>query len=262
MTGTRVRARLWNVSGRAFASYARDGLRGGLRDASRGVRGGVRGDATGSGGGGGGDGVVATATSLVGFDARRLRVREATSRALDRLARDALEARIAGDARGRLGVPRAGFAGRARARRVGAWGVSPPFRGVGGRARRGEVTPRGGVPRGGDGPRRGGGGGGGGGGEGLGAGRLARHAREESLRLGAKARLLREDARRFRFRGGEVPDGNDVVAVQGHDEAAIARAGEQPGRHAVQVARAHVAPSGETRLAAPVLMRAPSGEPV
>ena len=253
----RVRARGWNIFGRAFASHARDGLRGGLRDASRGVRRGVRGDATCSRGGGGGDGVVATATSLVGLDARRLRVREATSCALDRLARDALEARVAGRARGRLGVRRAGFAERAPAsvgalrvaRRVGAWGVSTP-------PRRGEVTPRGGVFRRGDGPRRGRSGRGRGG-EGLRAGRLARHAREESLRLGAKARLLPEDARRFR--GREVLDGDVVVAVECHDEAAIALAGEHPRRHAVRVARAHVAPSEETRRAAPVLVRAPGG---
>ena len=188
-------------------------------------------------------------------DARRLRVREATSRALDRLARDALEARVAGRARGRLGVRRAGFAERAPAsvgalrlaRRVGAWGVSTP-------PRRGEVTPRGGVFRRGDGPRRGRSGRGRGG-EGLRAGRLARHAREESLRLGAKARLLPEDARRFR--GGEVLDGDVVVAVECHDEAAIALAGEHPRRHAVRVARAHVAPSEETRRVAPVLVRAP-----
>ena len=150
---------------------------------------------------------------------------------------------------------RAGFAERAPAsvgalrvaRRVGAWGVSTP-------PRRGEVTPRGGVFRRGDGPRRGRSGRGRGG-EGLRAGRLARHAREESLRLGAKARLLPEDARRFR--GGEVLDGDVVVAVECHDEAAIALAGEHPRRHAVRVARAHVAPSEETRRAAPVLVRAP-----
>ena len=54
-------------------------------------------------------------------------------------------------------------------------------------------------------------------------------------------------------------DGDVVVAVECHDEAAIALAGEHPRRHAVRVARAHVAPSEETRRAAPVLVRAPGG---
>ena len=184
------------------------------------------------------------------------RPRGDVARARPPRARDALEARVAGRARARArGAPRGvrgASAGERRgvarvARRVGAWGVSTP-------ASAREVTPRGGVFRRGDGPRRGRSGRGRGG-EGLRAGRLARHAREESLRLGAKARLLPEDARRFR--GGEVLDGDVVVAVECHDEAAIALAGEHPRRHAVRVARAHVAPSEETRRAAPVLVRAP-----
>ena len=75
---------------------------------------------------------------------------------------------------------------------------------------------------------------------------LDMRARRASASARRRASSLRT---RGGFEGGGVLDENVVVAVECHDEAAIALAGEHPRRHAVRVARAHVAPS--ERRAAP-----------